>query len=243
MNSKGETYRLLVSDTLKYVKQSLASKEAIFLEEGNRAFFETQPTGKRETAPISARVKVIPYLPIMTKRQERPQHSSLPPKKTEPPLKKMEPEPRALQEKLKTLIAKKAAHIKLSESIPDDHDAKINAALWKKSARIALLSFSQSPEELQFLKNLAKALQTSLGAAPKIVSAANIAKENKWASLFSTSSFHLVLCFTHAFDAFPEISTFLGKTPLVTLLRPYEYEKHPSLKRELWKKLSQLLQR
>lgn len=236
-------YQLLVRDTLQFINQNM-SKESLVVDSSSEEFFRPKPKQRSQTQPNAipptnqaSKSNLAPNLTPnpLSKFEEPPQK-----KEVLPITKKVVAEP--FTEKIRVLIEKKAPHIKLIHSIPSDQIAKERAALWKKNLSVILLAFSQNTQDLLFLKNLANAIQTSFSISPKIINAGKITNENQWQAFFEKHERQLIIGFKHSLDRITDGISLPSKLNLIPLLTPYEYEKHPSLKRELWKMLKQILQ-
>jgi hypothetical protein len=153
-----------------------------------------------------------------------------------------------------SLVAKAAPELRLREEIPDDSEARKIGALWQeqlKALHVAVIAFGESGPSLQFLQNVAKAIDTLITPA-KIIEGSRFEKEKKWDLFFTSSSLKLVIAPDFAtwkgtrlasmYKEHPASSSHtLANIPLLPLKSITHLLKNPSLKKELWKTIVSLL--
>jgi len=210
---------ILVSETLKFIKQEFSPHDTILISPEDLAYFH------QERAPVMTE-KPLPVFALEPVSK---------PKKEE-------------MEEIRALVKNIAPHIPLALDIPDDSRAKKISNLWKEhlnTAEVILLSYGQTGDELKFLQNVAGALSNLL-LPTKLIDATRFEKENKWPIFFS--SFHLKLIIAPEMHLWKKttLSTFykenpvsslhfLEKTPLLLLSPISQYLKNTNLKKQLWK--------
>ncbi|HSX04109.1 MAG TPA: hypothetical protein VLG76_05210 [Rhabdochlamydiaceae bacterium] len=233
----------LISDTLKWIQESDFHSNVLLTSEENALFFsspkmETKQEPKKLVAPI--------YSPSTPKakvfKEER--------KPAQPPVIKQEPS----AEPIRKIIEKVHPYFPLANEVPDDALAKKKAESWKENgplSQVVILYFGESPGDLEFLKKLAKAIHTSY-ASTKLIDARRISNEKRWDLFLKEGNYKLIIApekgVQTSFDLmrrYTEIpktqARFLGKTPLLLLSAPDQYQKSPHLKRTLWSTLCQIL--
>lgn len=144
-------------------------------------------------------------------------------------------------------------HLQLHEAPLADTKARQIAQGWEErisDAEVILLTFCPSAEELVFVKNLAKAIQTHLKPI-KILSGDKIEREKRWELFLERNSFSLLIA-TPSIEQFPGAlsfykgfpgkgESFLNKTPLLILSPHTTYTTTREAKQALWTKLCQML--
>ncbi len=155
---------------------------------------------------------------------------------------------------VQTIIEKVHPHFTLTAAIPDDAMAKKKAESWKENsppAQVAILYFSESPHDLEFLKKIAKAVHSSF-APTKLIDAKRISDEKRWDAFLKEGNYKLIISpekgvqssfeLMRLYTEIPKTQArFLGKTALLLLSSLDQYEKNPHLKRTLWTTLCQIL--
>lgn len=105
-------------------------------------------------------------------------------------------------------------------------------------ATVLLLAFGQEAETLEFLKSLAKAIDTHLGDV-KILPADRFEKEERWEQLFEANPCRLIVS-SEGWQEAPHLRRALGKIPFLALQRASCY-KQLEEKARVWKTLCQIL--
>lgn len=150
-----------------------------------------------------------------------------------------------------TFFKEKLPSIPLSDSIPNDSEAKAFASRWRAPAvQVLLLSFSNIPKEQQFLAKVAQAIDQRL-ASTKVVPAYKIEEENGWEELLNANTLRLVISSNNSLHTLPELMKFyreestgkhtLGRVQLFLLADLSLYMEQPALKASLWKSLCHCL--
>jgi hypothetical protein len=148
---------------------------------------------------------------------------------------------------IKRIIKEIAPEYPLSEIIPSDKKAREIANSWqlkKHAAEVTILSFSETPQQLLFLKNLAQAIDILFMPA-KIISALEIEKDNRWLQFFSENDLKLIIACDYSIWRLPQLikfykeipskhQHFLQEIPLFMLPDISLYFKDPLLKKSLW---------
>lgn len=151
-------------------------------------------------------------------------------------------------EEMRQKIAKAAPQMKLRGAIPDDTEAKKIANMWQehlKNVQVAILSFGETGKNLEFLNNVAKAIDALIAPA-KVIDALRFEKEKKWNLFFESYPLKLILTpdikswksteLAGFYKENPATSTsVLGESPLLFLQPIGNYLKNPKEKRALWK--------
>ncbi|MBA3238914.1 MAG: hypothetical protein H0T62_11295 [Parachlamydiaceae bacterium] len=150
-----------------------------------------------------------------------------------------------------TFFKEKLPTIPLSDSIPDDSEAKAIALRWKApAAQVLLLSFSNLTKEQQFLANIAQAIDQRLASA-KIIYAYKVEEEKGWEDLLNANTLRLVISSNTSLHTLPELLKHyreestgkhtLARVPLFLLADLSLYMEQPALKSSLWKSLCHCL--
>lgn len=109
-----------------------------------------------------------------------------------------------------TLLKTQAPNFSIKDSIPDDALAKSIKEKWKTHAEmpaVVLLSFNESGEALELLKNIAQAVTERLAPA-RIFSAIRIDNEKKWERLLDSPELRLILADPESIKKLPELMKF-----------------------------------
>ena len=233
--------RQLVSDTELFLKDPLRPKGSLLATKEECALL-----GQVASAP-----KEIPLKAVYT-----------PPKRvfTEPVIQRKEeivkpvapPPEDSLQ--IKQTLAKLIPGMRFVDQIPDDSQGKKIGSSWKEKitdADVILLACKQDAETIEFLKVLAKAIDTHL-AKSKIIPAERLEKEGVWDIFLQKNTFRLIVAsegldqlkgLMSFYRGSPNQNThFLDQTPLVPLL-PASVYKQLEKKAEAWKTLCQILKK
>ncbi len=224
MQMPSSTYKL-IKDTLEFAQEVAKKKKFLLASAEDASFFSKT---EKKVQPIAQ-----PAPKILAQLPEQPKQA---PVRISPPLSQHSPKPVLVPESSwKEALMQHFPHLVFKEP-PDDLQAQESASVWKKyqlNTPVLILTFG---EELEFLKSLAKAIQTHL-APVKIINAALFEKENTWKLLFESNTFQLVLVFEAHLK--PYLKTWTGsKVPFLFL--------HPEMKKDkapLWKKLCQILKK
>lgn len=219
MKNNFERYQSLVHDTLAFLKER-----------------DIMPS-----IPVQTTVKLEPKKPIQEPIKNKPEQQH--PKEQKPALvKPLKPAlPTSQEELLRKMITKLVPDLVLTSEIPQKNEKPISS----KRKTCIILSFSSSEEELQFLKQLAKAIHTQF-ADTKILSGKGSFQERK--EKFSSSQVQLFIAwekdrsfFEKSLDLSSEKKTLLS-IPILLLTSPLDYAEDPSVKQKLWMQISQQLQ-
>lgn len=207
----------LIKETLAYIKQEFDAHDTLLVSPEDFKSFQV-----KKTAPA-----------------EKPKAVVL-----EPSIKPIADD----MEEMRKIMAKAAPQIKLQNTIPDDADAKKIANMWQehlKSLEVAIFAFGETGKNLEFLHNVAKAIDALIAPA-KVINAARFEKEKKWVLFFEAHPLKLILApdvkqwkstdLVAFYKENPSTSkSLLGQSPLL-FLQPIEtYLKNPKEKRMLWK--------
>jgi hypothetical protein len=173
------------------------------------------------------------------------------------PRKKPAPAPKQPLEidgEMKQLVSKVLPDLPLAANIPDDAKARKMSELYKEqhlNAKVLVLSLGETGPGLQFLQNVASAIDTLLAPA-KMIEMRKIERENSWEMTLNSAALQLVvappfqtwktIALARFYRENPSSKThFLQNIPLLFMQPTAAYLKNPDLKRELWKMLSTLL--
>ncbi len=212
----------LIRDTLKYARDPLTPNAPYLCTEEETAFFLSAQ--KENVAPQEALPqKPFPSLP-------RPQtFKPIPPTsvKAQEPL-EPSPAPKNLEDPLiRKKLQKIAPHLALHDTVLEDKSL---------NSQVLILLCDASTETLDFVKNLARAIDERLRPV-KILSALKLEKEEQWDLFFQKNRFELILA-TDQISSFPP----LPETPFI-LLSPVSHYEDAMQKSLLWKSVCQRLKK
>lgn len=207
----------LIKDTLTHIKQEFDAHETLLASPEEFEYFQVK--------------KTVPA--------EKPKAVAL-----EPSIKPVADD----MEEMRKIMAKVAPQMKLQNTIPDDAEAKKIANMWQeqlKSLEVAIFSFGETGKNLEFLHNVAKAIDALIAPA-KVIDAARFEKEKKWNLFFEAHPLKLILAPDVKLWKSTDLATFykenpststsiLGQSPLLFLQPIANYLKNPKEKRILWK--------
>jgi hypothetical protein len=244
----------LIRDTLAYLKDPLLPKQVIFASAEDCALFQRKPESKRPVLPPLPALppappvyKEKPALPKQVEKTPEPAPKVIAVKEEKPaPIENLSPIIKTLQ--------RIAPHIKLTDEVPDDAEAKRVASAWKEKitdAEVVLIACDTQEDTLELLKGLAKAIDKNL-AKSKVITADRLEREKRWDLFLQKNALRLVII-SDGMQKFPELmrhykSTpasaqfFLDQTPLLPLSSALVYKslEHKAL---LWKTLCQMLKK
>lgn len=214
------------------------------------------PKAEQNQKPEPVQVPVIQSIPEPTTPTPPTPAEPLPRPKTLLEQKQIQPDtlPPIIPTDFTEMLAffkEKLPSIPLSDSIPDDSEAKALTLRWKAPAtQVILISFSNLPKEQQFLANVTQAIDQRLASA-KIVSAVKVEEEKGWGELLNGNTLRLVISSNNSLHTLPELMKYyredstgkhtLGRVPLFLLADLSLYIDQPALKASLWKALCQCL--
>jgi len=158
-------------------------------------------------------------------------------------------------QELKLLVQKILPALKVTDHIPDDRLAKSLACQWKEEIfriQVAIFHGKEKDQEVDFLKNVAKAIDSSLLPAA-LFDASSFDKDQKW-DLIQSQDLHLIIASPRVLSDYLEFKRhykeipatqekFFGKTPLLILSPLSDYFKNPQTKKALWHHLCQILKK
>ena len=247
----------LIRDTLAYLKDPLLPKQVIFANAEDCALFQRKPEVRRAPVPpptlppappVYKEKIAVPIAPIKPV-EKAPEPKVIAVKEEKPVV----PTPENLSPIAKTL-QRIAPHIKLTDQVPDDAEAKRVASAWKEKitdAEVVLIACDTQDDTLELLKGLAKAIDKNL-AKSKVITADRLEREKRWDLFLQKNPLRLVIA-SDGMQKFPELmrhykSTpanaqfFLDQTPLLPLSSASIYKslEHKAL---LWKTLCQMLKK
>jgi hypothetical protein len=144
--------------------------------------------------------------------------------------------------------------IKVTREIPDDSLAKELAEAWKNpisKPHLLFLFLKGNPHEERFFENVAKAVSLRLKPA-KAIDATFMEKEKKWEQILNNEEIKWMFCSKKLLFSLPSLKShyrffpakdehFLHQTPLIFLEPFSSYAQNPSLKKQLWERLCQIL--
>lgn len=215
----------LIKDTLNFIKQEFQPHETVLASPEDFEFFnKKQIPSSSQPVSHTPKSEIRPILEPSTKPAPDP------------------------MEEMRQKIAKAAPQMKLRENILDDTEAKKIANMWQehlKNIQVAVLSFGENGKNLEFLNNVAKAID-SLIAPAKVIDALRFEKEKKWQLFFESYPLKLILAPDIKVWKSTDLAVFykenptaassvLGKSPLLFIQPIGSYLKNPKEKRALWK--------
>ena len=219
----------LISDTILYLKDPLLPKGSILSTQEEYTYLkQITPTPPLQPARVE---------PVILKQPEII------------PLVIKHPEPAT---DIQQTLAKLKTGMRFVDHIPDDSEGKKIGSSWKEKitdADVILLACKQDAETIDFLKTLAKAIDTRL-AKSKIIPAQRLEQEKSWDLFLKKNNFRLIVTsegldqlkgLMSFYRGTPSQNThFLDQTPLIPLLAASAY-KQLDKKAEVWKTLCQIL--
>jgi hypothetical protein len=169
------------------------AKEFLFEEKRKKGYFFSETL---EIAPIPLPKPKVTLRPILLPSSPPPLPKPKEEKKVAPlPSKKIEEPPVPPSNALKKIIEKACPHLKLKESIPNDHFAVLRKNAWKMRSgdlEILLLEMSGDPKQKNLLANMANAL-ASLGKKTQLVDAAANEEQKSWELFLSLPKLSFVI--------------------------------------------------
>ena len=193
--------------------------------------------------PIAAAPPPPPQAPTpKVEAPPPPKHQPTPPASSFFELQPMAaPIPQDLSE-IRNLIQKEFPQLALLEQPPSDAIAKQQMSQWKldnEPPAVMILTFNETDKPLELLKNIAKAIQLTIGTV-KLISAEAIEREKGWVSLQSPE-LRLVITSDYGIYSLTELMKhykedarrnrrFLDAVPLLLLPDLSVYMKEPLLK-------------
>jgi len=243
----------LIRDTLAYIHQEFEASAKIAVSAEEALFFQE----KLKPIVQQPRQELPRFIPP-TRQAPRPAAPSVDEKKAEPPQPlRQEPSPQLVprpaadpMNDLRALIASSAPAFRLKDQIPSDAPAKKIAGLWQEELHTmaaAVLAFGQTGAELEFLHNVAKAVNSLLVPA-KLIDASRFEKENKWDLFLQSAGLKCVIAPPFESWKGSKLSAFYRENPAagsfslqnapLLLLQPVKlYLKNPDMKKGLWTSL------
>jgi len=190
---------------------------------------------------VSAAPKIAPLPPPSLPVQE--ELKSIPP----PPSPKLKSLP-----DIRLSIQKALPHMRLKSATTDDSLAKKMARLWEApylDAKIVLIAFNETNQGLEFLHNVAHAVDKLL-APTRLINGETYGEQ--WDLVLGSPLLHTLLISPWSSWKNSPLSRyyrqngttgthFLGKRPLLFLEPASHYLTNPELKRKLWKELNMRL--
>lgn len=244
-------YQSLLQEAGRLIEEQRYTEPFLLVSPESHLFF------KRESpAPVKKKKDIIVPTPVM--KTQRP--SPIPPVPKPAEVKQeshVDTIPVPKNEKKEDELFKtfqQFSAMTLKETIPDDAIAKDVATRWKnpqKTAEVVLLAFAQNSTEMNFLTNLAKAIDARLKST-LVIDALKIEKDRSWDRWITSEGLKWIIAPAKALEELPLLKShlrekpatserFLGKIPLLLLPALSSYLKNPSLKKSLWQSLCQTL--
>lgn len=259
------SFRALVELILAYAQQQppyfsfcVSEKERLFFRSTGSPQITTLPSLSDpliEKPPLQK--STIPFLELPIKHPPVPESTQVPEienvnKRDSIPVSPM-PHRAEGHREIRTILKKIAPALPLIDPPPDDHIARSVASSWKialPEIKVLLLALSPSPDDLNFLKRLAKAIEGEHHST-KILAGERLEREKQWDQLFSKNIFRLILISPH-FEKYPELlkgytaipaqkMALLHKVPCIPLQSASVYKLDKEAKILLWKEILQTL--
>lgn len=148
---------------------------------------------------------------------------------------------------IQNIIAEHFPAQKILHEIPSDAAVKIHPLDHViASAEVLILSFSEDPQQMEFLMKLANAICVRLKSRAEVISARDLEHESQWGTLLKSKALRLVIASGHLIHAYPKLMQhyreepkkakfYVGKIPLCLYSDISLYFKEPALKLSLWK--------
>lgn len=170
---------------------------------------------------------------------------------------RLEPLPPAASlsiEEIKKQLLQVAPGMAILDEPLDDARAQLLAQAWKEHLQgieVVVLSFGEKEQELQFLTQLAHAIDSHL-APCKVVNAIRLEKEKKWDLFLQVNPLRQILAPLDTIHKSSDLKRyykekplssekFIGKIPFLSLSSPADYLQNRELKKDLWKQLGEIL--
>lgn len=255
--NKREVYRELVRGAHVLIKEEARKKSSLLVSKESAAYFQPKAPQKkvlenRAPAHFSAPQVAPPVRPTPKPVEKKVEHAPQVPEKAPPapPAASKTPNPPVKQAPLpmdewRRAFARTFPTVATVDRPPDDARAIEIASRWKRhllSASVLILYFGEKGEDLEYLKNLAKAIHNQVKPT-KILDALSLEKEKKWELTFQLNKLELIIADEKSLFNMPELKRFylaptsvssplIANTPLILL--------NPEIKQDkaaLWKKI------
>jgi hypothetical protein len=250
-----DPFSSLLRDALSYAK-SQPPQASFFVSPEELTLFASLKEEKRPSAPIVLQPTAKATFHFPLPQQRKPKPTAEVKLESEPvPVKTAAPSPQKPSEEMVKILKKIAPSLALSDQIPDDNKAKQISSAWKEKLHgvdAILIVLSDQPENIELMKNLAKAIHQDLGQV-KLISGERFEREKRWELFFQTNSFRLAIV-SPGIQQYPELlklyralpaqqTAFLAQTPLIVLEPGSTYKDSSEKKTALWKTLCQILKK
>ncbi len=227
----------LIQDTIDYLREAAKTTPYLFATKEDVLHFAPRQEKPKPIAPTSP-------LPLPIKRVEAPPKIEAAPA---PPPKPVAAVERKQLSEMRLAIEKAFPGLVLRETIPDDGQAKKMSRLWEEtylSAQIVVIAFGEVGAGLEFVKNVANAIDRLIAPA-QLIEGAALEKERGWDLLLNSPSLKGILCSPWSSWKSTSLSKyykqngatqeqFLGPHKLLLLEPSLSYLKNPERKRILW---------
>lgn len=154
---------------------------------------------------------------------------------------------------IQNIIIERFPAQKILHDIPSDASAKIHPQDHVIAhAEVLILSFSDDPQQMEFLLKLANAISVRLKSHAEVISARDLEHESQWNIPLKSKALRLVIASGHLIHAYPKLMQhyreepkkarfYVGKVPLCLYSDISLYLQEPTLKLSLWKSVCELL--
>lgn len=249
---KNDAMLALIRETLFFLNHGPLSKQHLFATKKDYAFFLETIEDVREQHVISHPQPSNNPSTLMT-------HVELPRKSSSISSSSIHGHPHSSMalkplSPIKKTLQKIAPQLRLVDQIPSDLQAKRIANAWREkwpAVEVVLLACETQTETLDFLKNLARAIDQHL-AKCKVMIADRLEQEKGWDFFLEKNSVRLILA-SSGIKRFPHLmhrtrfhpansEPFLGHIPLL-ILSPVSIYKSLEQKAHLWKTLCEKLKK
>lgn len=251
-----DLFSSLIHDALSYARSQPPS-ECFFASPQEMQLFQhikvkEDPPLLPSPSPLKISSKPISHPPLPKKPTPEPV-PEIKPEGEPSPLKPIIPSHKKPSEEIVKILRKISPALALSDHTPDDFKAKKIRSAWKEKLTgidVVLLALNESPDTIELMKNLAKAIQKDLGQV-KLMTGDRLEQEKRWDLFFQTNSFRLAIA-SLGMQAYPELlklyravpsqqTVFIAHTPLIVLEPGSVYKDSLEKKAALWKTICQTL--
>jgi hypothetical protein len=231
----------LVKDTLSFIASQYDAEATLFSTPELVCFFETPPPPAVKELPPQVEKQLLKPITLGP-----PATKELPPQVEKKMAGPIALSPPAQSSTLPTsgwqeIIAAALPQFRLKEEAVQN------------LAEVAVLAYEESAEGLQFVKNLAAAINKEL-CRTKLIDARGLEREKRWDLFLKPGAFRWILFSSSLLEKAPALknyykknpsaeSCFLGEIPAYIFAPSSHYLKDPSQKALLWKSLCQLLKK
>jgi hypothetical protein len=147
---------------------------------------------------------------------------------------------------IRSIVTERFPNLEILNHIPSYEKAKQQGST---TANVLVLALNESPQNLAFLSNLAKAINVQLTSA-MVVPAESIESESRWEAILTNKQLQLIIASEQMITQLPKLKQFyrqesnkhyVSQTACLLLVETSRYLKEPQLKPLLWANLCEML--